>query len=104
LSNHTKKQKDFCLWQVKSLKLRALKSLLVYSLSLLHSGLLQVCKIRVNNFNNGIKKLISNNSNDTSMRVEKVSDYFVEGEEVKVKVLEVDRQGKIRLTMKGLDG
>ena len=37
-------------------------------------------------------------------RVEKVSDYFVEGEEVKVKVLEVDRQGKIRLTMKGLEG
>ena len=29
-------------------------------------------------------------------RVENVSDYFVEGEEVKVKVLEVDRQGKIR--------
>ena len=37
-------------------------------------------------------------------RVEKVADYFVEGEEVKVKVLEVDRQGKIRLTMKGLEG
>tara|TARA_B100000809_G_scaffold118277_1_gene116629 strand:+ start:891 stop:2975 length:2085 start_codon:yes stop_codon:yes gene_type:complete len=36
-------------------------------------------------------------------RVEKVSDYFVEGEEVKVKVLEVDRQGKIRLTMKGIE-
>ena len=36
-------------------------------------------------------------------RVENVSDYFVEGEEVKVKVLEVDKQGKIRLTMKGLD-
>ena len=36
-------------------------------------------------------------------RVENVSDYFVEGEEVKVKVLEVDRQGKIRLTMKGLE-
>ena len=36
-------------------------------------------------------------------RVEKVADYFVEGEEVKVKVLEVDRQGKVRLTMKGLD-
>ena len=36
-------------------------------------------------------------------RVEKVSDYFVEGEEVKVKVLEIDKQGKIRLTMKGLD-
>ena len=31
-------------------------------------------------------------------RVENVSDYFVEGEEVQVKVLEVDRQGKIRLT------
>ena len=36
-------------------------------------------------------------------RVENVSDYFIEGEEVKVKVLEVDRQGKIRLTMKGLE-
>tara|TARA_Y100000590_G_scaffold216952_1_gene245712 strand:+ start:1025 stop:3109 length:2085 start_codon:yes stop_codon:yes gene_type:complete len=36
-------------------------------------------------------------------RVENVSDYFVEGEEVKVKVLEVDRQGKIRLTMKNLE-
>ena len=36
-------------------------------------------------------------------KVKNVSDYFVEGEEVKVKVLEVDRQGKVRLTMKGLD-
>ncbi len=36
-------------------------------------------------------------------RVENVADFFVEGEEVKVKVLEVDRQGKIRLTMKGLE-
>ena len=36
-------------------------------------------------------------------RVENVSDYFVEGEEVKVKVLEVDRQGKIRLTMKCIE-
>ena len=36
-------------------------------------------------------------------RVENVSDYFVQGEEVKVKVLEVDRQGKLRLPMKGLD-
>ena len=36
-------------------------------------------------------------------RVEKVSDFFVEGEEVKVKVLEVDKQGKIRLTAKGLE-
>ena len=36
-------------------------------------------------------------------RIENISDYFTEGEEVKVKVLEVDRQGKIRLTMKGLE-
>ena len=36
-------------------------------------------------------------------RVENVSDYFTEGEEVKVKVLEVDRQGKVRLTMKGVE-
>ena len=35
--------------------------------------------------------------------VKDVSEYFVEGEEVKVKVLEVDRRGKIRLTMKGLE-
>ena len=36
-------------------------------------------------------------------RIENISDYFTEGEEVKVKVLEVDRQGKIRLTMKGIE-
>ena len=36
-------------------------------------------------------------------RIEKISDYFTEFEEVKVKVLEVDRQGKIRLTMKGVE-
>lgn len=36
-------------------------------------------------------------------RVEKVSDYFVQGEEVRVKVLEVDSRGKIRLTMKGIE-
>ena len=36
-------------------------------------------------------------------RIENISDYFTEGEEVKVKVLEVDRQGKIRLTMKGVE-
>ena len=35
--------------------------------------------------------------------VKDVSEYFVEGEEVKVKVLDVDRRGKIRLTMKGLE-
>ncbi|MEZ9130266.1 polyribonucleotide nucleotidyltransferase [Vibrio breoganii] len=33
-------------------------------------------------------------------RVEKVSDYLTEGQEVKVKVLEIDRQGRVRLSMK----
>jgi polyribonucleotide nucleotidyltransferase len=33
-------------------------------------------------------------------RVQKVSDYLKEGQEVKVKVLEVDRQGRVRLSMK----
>ncbi len=33
-------------------------------------------------------------------RVEKVSDYLKEGQEVKVKVLEIDRQGRVRLSMK----
>ena len=36
-------------------------------------------------------------------RVEKVTDKLTEGDEIKVKVLEVDRQGKIRLTMKGVE-
>ena len=36
-------------------------------------------------------------------RVEKVSDKLSEGDVVKVKVLEVDKQGRIRLSMKGLD-
>jgi len=35
-------------------------------------------------------------------RVEKVADELEEGAVVKVKVLEVDRQGKIRLSMKAL--
>lgn len=35
-------------------------------------------------------------------RVEKVSDKLQEGDTVQVKVLEVDRQGRIRLTMRGL--
>ena len=35
-------------------------------------------------------------------RVEKVSDKLSEGDTVKVKVLEVDKQGRIRLSMKGL--
>jgi polyribonucleotide nucleotidyltransferase len=33
-------------------------------------------------------------------RVEKVTDYLSEGQEVKVKVLEIDRQGRVRLSMK----
>ena len=36
-------------------------------------------------------------------RVNEVSDYLSEGQEVRVKVLEVDRQGKIRLSMKELE-
>jgi polyribonucleotide nucleotidyltransferase len=36
-------------------------------------------------------------------RVEKVSDALTEGDVVRVKVLEVDRQGRIRLSMKDLD-
>jgi polyribonucleotide nucleotidyltransferase len=35
-------------------------------------------------------------------RVEKVSDKLREGDRVKVKVLEVDRQGRIRLSMKAI--
>jgi polyribonucleotide nucleotidyltransferase len=33
-------------------------------------------------------------------RVENVSDYLKEGQEIKVKVIEIDRQGRVRLTMK----
>ncbi|HTT04341.1 MAG TPA: polyribonucleotide nucleotidyltransferase [Steroidobacteraceae bacterium] len=36
-------------------------------------------------------------------RVERVSDKLKEGDEVRVKVLEVDRQGRIRLSMRNLD-
>ncbi len=36
-------------------------------------------------------------------RVEKVSDKLSEGDVVKVKVLEIDRQGRIRLSMKAVD-
>jgi polyribonucleotide nucleotidyltransferase len=36
-------------------------------------------------------------------RVESVSDELSEGQSVKVKVLEVDRQGRIRLSIKALD-
>jgi len=37
-------------------------------------------------------------------RVEKVSDKLSEGDVVKVKVLEVDKQGRIRLSMKAVEG
>ena len=33
-------------------------------------------------------------------RVQNVSDHLKEGDEVKVKVLEVDRQGRVRLSIK----
>ena len=36
-------------------------------------------------------------------RVERVSDKLNEGDVVKVKVLEVDRQGRIRLSMRDVD-
>jgi len=36
-------------------------------------------------------------------RVENVSDELSEGDEVTVKVLEVDRQGRVRLSMKAVD-
>ena len=37
-------------------------------------------------------------------RVEKVSDKLAEGDVIRVKVLEVDRQGRIRLSMRDVDG
>ena len=36
-------------------------------------------------------------------RVENVTDKVTEGETVKVKVLEIDKQGRIKLTMKGVE-
>jgi len=36
-------------------------------------------------------------------RIDKVSDKLSEGQEVKVKVIEIDRQGKIRLSMKEVE-
>jgi polyribonucleotide nucleotidyltransferase len=36
-------------------------------------------------------------------RVEKVSDKLAEGDVIRVKVLEVDRQGRVRLSMRDLD-
>ncbi|HGO5854149.1 TPA: polyribonucleotide nucleotidyltransferase [Mannheimia haemolytica] len=39
----------------------------------------------------------------TNERVERVADYLAVGQEVQVKVVEIDRQGRIRLTMKDLN-
>ncbi len=36
-------------------------------------------------------------------RVENVSDYVTEGQVVRVKVVEIDRQGRVRLSMKQAD-
>ena len=36
-------------------------------------------------------------------RVEKVTDKLSEGQVVKVKVMEIDKQGKVRLSMKEVD-
>ena len=36
-------------------------------------------------------------------RVENVSDKLAEGDMVKVKVLEIDRQGRVRLSMKAVN-
>ena len=36
-------------------------------------------------------------------RVERVSDKLKEGDVVRVKVLEVDRQGRVRLSMRGIE-
>ncbi|ATW43399.1 polyribonucleotide nucleotidyltransferase [Glaesserella parasuis] len=40
----------------------------------------------------------------TEARVERVADYLSVGQEVQVKVVEIDRQGRIRLTMKDMNG
>ena len=39
----------------------------------------------------------------SDQRVENVTDELSEGQKVRVKVLEVDKQGRIRLSMKDLD-
>ncbi|MGL4269940.1 MAG: polyribonucleotide nucleotidyltransferase [Plesiomonas sp.] len=48
----------------------------------------------------GTKEGLVHISQITDKRVEKVSDYLQLGQEVRVKVLEVDRQGRIRLSIK----
>ena len=48
----------------------------------------------------GTKEGLVHISQISQDRVEKVSDYLQMGQEVQVKVLEIDRQGRIRLSMK----
>ncbi len=50
----------------------------------------------------GNKEGLDHISQIAEERVEKVSDYLQVGQEVIVKVVEIDRQGRIRLTMKDL--
>ena len=47
---------------------------------------------------------ISQISNDKRRRVNKVSDELSEGDTVNVKVLEIDKQGRVRLSMRGVAG
>ncbi|WP_150140413.1 polyribonucleotide nucleotidyltransferase [Candidatus Enterovibrio escicola] len=48
----------------------------------------------------GTKEGLVHISQVADKRIEKVSDYVEHGQEVQVKVLEIDRQGRIRLSMK----
>ncbi|WP_139342952.1 S1 RNA-binding domain-containing protein, partial [Vibrio gazogenes] len=48
----------------------------------------------------GAKEGLVHISQIADQRVEKVTDYLKEGQEVQVKVLEIDRQNRIRLSMK----
>ncbi len=48
----------------------------------------------------GTKEGLVHISQIADQRVEKVSDFLTQGQEVQVKVLEIDRQGRIRLSMK----
>lgn len=48
----------------------------------------------------GAKEGLVHISQISQERIEKVADHLEMGQEVKVKVLEIDRQGRIRLSMK----
>ncbi|ATF10294.1 polyribonucleotide nucleotidyltransferase [Candidatus Enterovibrio altilux] len=48
----------------------------------------------------GTKEGLVHISQVADKRIEKVSDYVEQGQEVQVKVMEIDRQGRIRLSMK----